>query len=59
METQGSLAIVWTGLGLGGFYIALIWINALLGLLTTPLFILPLTHLLDKRKQPAASAAKS
>jgi len=55
MESQGTLATIWVGLGLVGFYIALIWINSLLGMLTTPLFILPLTHLLDKRKKAAGT----
>lgn len=47
LETHGPLGTLWVGLGLGAFYIALIWINTLLGLFTTPLFIVPLTWLLD------------
>jgi len=35
-------------LGLIAFYIALIWLNSLLGLFLTPLFIVPLTWLQDK-----------
>ena len=35
------------GLGLGAFYTALIWVNTLLGLFLTPLFIMPLTWLQD------------
>jgi hypothetical protein len=45
LETHGPLGILWVGLGLMGFYIALIWINTLLGVLTVPMFILPATHL--------------
>jgi hypothetical protein len=59
METQGTLATLWTGLGLAGFYIALIWINSLLGMVLTPLFLIPATHLLDKRKKAGDAAAKS
>lgn len=48
METHGPLGTLWTGLGLGAFYIALTWINVLLGTLLTPLFIVPLTWLQDR-----------
>ncbi len=53
METHGPLGTLWVSLGLISFYIALIWLNALLGQLLTPLFIIPGTWLLDwfkKRK---------
>ena len=46
-STHGPLGILWVGLGLGAFYIALIWINTLLGVFLTPLFIVPLTWLQD------------
>jgi len=36
------------------FYIALIWINTLLGVFLTPLFIIPQTWLLDFMKQRKA-----
>jgi hypothetical protein len=48
LETHGPLGTLWVGLGLCGFYLALIWINTLLGVLTVPMFILPLTWLMDK-----------
>lgn len=51
METQGPLAVIWVAAGLIAFYIALIWINSLLGLFLTPLFIIPLTWLQDKVKR--------
>ena len=51
METNGPLGILWTGIGLCAFYIALIWINTLLGFFLTPLFIVPLTWLQDKMNQ--------
>ena len=48
METNGPLGTLWVGLGLSAFYIALIWINTLLGIFLTPLFIIPATWLMDK-----------
>ncbi len=48
METHGPLGTLWVGLGLGAFYIALTWINVLLGVLLTPLFIIPMTWLQDR-----------
>jgi hypothetical protein len=40
VETHGPLGVIWVSLGLGAFYLALIWINSLLGLVITPLFVL-------------------
>ena len=48
METHGPLGTLWVSFGLIAFYIALIWLNSLLGLFLTPLFIVPLTWLQDK-----------
>ena len=48
MESHGPLGTLWVGIGLGLFYIALIWLNTLLGFVLTPLFILPATWLMDK-----------
>lgn len=55
METHGPFGTLWVGLGLCAFYIALTWINTLLGIFLTPLFIIPGTWLMDRarRKQPA------
>jgi hypothetical protein len=50
METHGPLGTLWVSLGLIGFYLALIWLNALLGMLLTPLFLIPQTWLMDKLK---------
>ena len=53
METHGPLGTLWVGLGLGAFYIALVWINTLLGIFTGPLFMVPLTWVLDRvQKRP-------
>ena len=59
METHGPLGTLWVSLGLIAFYIALTWLNALLGMFLTPLFIVPGTWLLDwlkKRKQSRANS---
>ncbi len=48
LVTHGPLGILWVGLGLVAFYLALIWINTLLGVFLTPLFIVPLTWLQDR-----------
>jgi hypothetical protein len=47
VESNGPLGILWVGLGLGAFYIALIWLNTLLGFFLTPLFLIPQTWLMD------------
>ncbi|MBA2708128.1 MAG: hypothetical protein H0U59_10025 [Gemmatimonadaceae bacterium] len=62
METHGPLGTLWVSLGLIGFYLALIWLNTLLGIFLTPLFIIPGTWLLDKlnlRKREKADRADS
>lgn len=51
METHGPLGTLWVGIGLICFYIALIWLNSLLGVFLTPLFLVPLTWLKDKVKR--------
>ena len=48
LETHGPFGTLWVGLGLGCFYIALIWLNTLLGFFLTPLFIIPATWLQDR-----------
>jgi hypothetical protein len=50
VETHGPLGILWAGLGLSGFYIALIWINTLLGVFLTPLFLIPVTWFVGEKK---------
>ena len=62
METHGPLGTLWVSLGLIAFYIALTWLNALLGLFLTPLFLVPGTWLLDwkkKRKDNRERAAET
>ena len=43
----GPLGTLIAGLAMGAFYIALIWINSLLGMFLTPLFLIPLTWIQD------------
>jgi hypothetical protein len=53
LESHGPLGTLWVGLGLGCFYIALIWLNTLLGFLLTPLLtVLPVTWI-PRRKRKA------
>jgi hypothetical protein len=58
VETHGPLGTLWAGLGLGAFFLALTWVNLLLGHFLTPLFLIPLTWLQDavlerkKKKAP-------
>lgn len=52
----GPLGTLIAGIGLCAFYMALIWINALLGMFLTPLFLIPLTWVQDAwaaRRKPA------
>jgi len=50
LESHGPLGTLWVGLGLGLFYIALIWLNTLLGFFLTPLFVLPTTWLMNRKR---------
>jgi hypothetical protein len=47
LETHGPLGTLIAGLGLGAFYLALTWVNLLLGHMLTPLFLIPVTWLMD------------
>ena len=50
-ETHGPLGWIWVALGLGAFFAALIWLNTLLGVFLTPLFLIPKTWVLDALKR--------
>lgn len=56
METHGPLGVIWVGIGLICFYIALIWLNSLLGVFLTPLFLIPATWLQDRRERKKREA---
>ena len=59
METHGPLGTLWVGIGLIGFYLALIWLNTLLGIFLTPLFMIPGTWLMDWVQRRKARKAGS
>jgi len=48
VETNGILGTLWMGIGLGAYFLALTWINVLLGSFLSPLFIVPMTWLQDR-----------
>lgn len=50
----GPLGTLIAGLGMGGYYIGLAWINILLGMVLTPLFIIPATWVMDALKKNKA-----
>jgi hypothetical protein len=52
LETHGPLGIIWVGVGLSAFYIALIWLNTLLGIFLTPLFLIPVTWFVGGKRKP-------
>ena len=49
VESHGTLGTIWASLGMTAYYMALIWINILLGLFLSPLFVIPLTWLKQKQ----------
>ena len=52
LETHGPLGTLWVSFGLIAFYLALIWLNTLLGIFLTPLIAgVPVTWFLDWRKR--------
>lgn len=48
MEEHGTMGTVWASLGMTAYYMALIWINVLLGLFLSPLFMIPITWIQDR-----------
>lgn len=62
LETHGPLGTLWVSLGLISFYIGLIWINSLLGLLVNSMLTIPSTWLMDaihRRKRQKTAQAKA
>lgn len=56
VETHGPFGTLIAGLGLGAFYLALIWINLLLGHMLVPLFLIPLTWIQDAFQRRKATS---
>jgi len=50
VQDNGIFGHLWAALGMGAYYTALIWINVLLVSFLTPLFIIPLTWLQDRKR---------
>ena len=50
MESHGTFGSIWAALGMTAYWMALTWINILLGLFLSPLFMIPLTWLQDKMR---------
>lgn len=59
MEEHGTLGTVWASLGMTAYYMALIWINILLGLFLSPLFIIPATWLQDRFRNRGTPRAET
>jgi hypothetical protein len=61
LETNNLFGTLWAALGMTAYYLALVWINTLLGLFLTPLFLIPMTWLQDRflsgRRAPAPATA--
>lgn len=49
VEHHGLFGTIWASLGMTAYYMALTWINILLGLFLTPLFLIPVTWLQDRK----------
>ena len=45
---NGFFGTAWAALGMTAYYLALVWINTLLGLFLSPLFLIPMTWLQDR-----------
>ena len=68
MEHNNYFGTAWAALGMTAYYLALVWINTLLGLFLSPLFLIPMTWLQDRiaarraaagtATRPATSAAR-
>jgi hypothetical protein len=61
LESHSVLGTIWVSFGLLSYYLALIWINTLLGMFLTPLFLIPMTWLQDvmvgRKRRARAGAA--
>lgn len=57
------LGTLWAAFGMTAYYMALVWINTLLGMFLTPLFLIPLTWLQDRvsgrRRMPAPATTRA
>ncbi len=49
MEEAGTFGTLWASLGMSAYFMALTWINLLLGIILTPLFLIPMTWLKSRQ----------
>jgi hypothetical protein len=49
VEDAGTFGTLWASLGMSAYFMALTWINILLGLFLTPLFLIPLSWLKSRQ----------
>jgi len=51
VEHHGTFGTIWAAFGMTAYYMALPWINILLGLFLGPLFVIPLTWVQDRMRK--------
>ena len=51
VEHHGVFGTIWASLGMTAYYMALTWINILLGTFLGPLFMIPITWVQDALKK--------
>jgi predicted PurR-regulated permease PerM len=54
VEDHGTMGTIWAALGMTAYYMALLWINILLGLFLSPLFSIPITWIQDRMRRRRA-----
>ncbi len=63
MEHNNYFGTAWAALGMTAYYLALVWINTLLGLFLSPLFLIPMTWLQERvagrRGAPAVATGQT
>jgi len=61
VESHNVFGTLWAAFGMTAYYMALVWINTLLGMFLSPLFLIPMTWLQDRvaargrRTEPVAT----
>ncbi len=49
MEEAGAFGTLWAALGMSAYFMALTWINILLAIFLTPLFLIPMSWLKSRQ----------
>jgi len=49
VEEAGAFGTLWAALGMSAYFMALTWINILLGLFLSPLFLIPMSWLKSRQ----------